>query len=109
MVRVEFAYPYESADGSRYEQGEAVDLDAGRAADLVMSGFARKVEAPTPADVFGTHEPQLATDNLNADEVLRQVGDDVELAKAALDAEKAGKNRKTVIDGLTAITEKQEV
>ena len=108
MTRVEFAYPYHGADGTSYQVDQSADLDDGLAADLVMSGIARKVDAPTPAEVFGTNPPTLATDNLTADEVLKSVGDDVELAAAALKAEKSGKNRKTVIDGLTAITETKE-
>lgn len=42
-------------------------------------------------------------DDLNIREVLDHVGNDPALAAAALDVEKAGKNRSTLIDKLTAI------
>lgn len=49
-MRVQFAYPYESADGKTYKQEQVVDLDEGLAADLIHQGIARKA-APTPAEV----------------------------------------------------------
>lgn len=44
--RVEFAYPYTGADGVEYKPGDSAVVDAGKAADLVVAGLARKVEEP---------------------------------------------------------------
>lgn len=49
--------------------------------------------------------PSTAVDG-TVDEVLATVGDDPIKAAAALDAERAGKNRKGLVEPLTAIVEK---
>ena len=49
-MKVEFAYPYESADGKTYKSDEKADLEPGLAADLIAQGIARRA-TPTPADV----------------------------------------------------------
>jgi hypothetical protein len=48
--------------------------------------------------------PAAEPENSTIDEVLAAVGDDPALAAAALDAEQAGKNRKTLIAALERIT-----
>lgn len=43
--RIEFAYPHE-VGGKEYKADQAVEVDAGVAADLVDQGVARYVSAP---------------------------------------------------------------
>lgn len=105
MTRVEFAYPYSGADGTSYEADQSADLDAGLAADLIHKGIARRA-IPTPREAFST--PTIAPDALTADEVLKAVGGNAERAAATLEAEKSGKNRKTVTDALSAVAETKE-
>lgn len=62
------------------------------AAALVAAGW----EYVTPSEVVPTDDSTIA-------EVLAQVGDDPTKAQAALDAEKAGKNRSTLTSKLAEI------
>lgn len=62
--RVEFAYPYTGADGVEYKPGDSAVVDAGKAADLVVAGLARKVKEPKDeaADETGqVDEPKTET------------------------------------------------
>lgn len=72
-------------------------LDEKRVKQLAKEGMLEKVDATEqPAD-GGSDKPATV------EEILAAVGDDKAKAQAALDEEKAGKNRKTLVDKLAAV------
>lgn len=77
--------------------GEAVQPDDLKR--LVRKGFLKEAEAPAQKGADSAKEPTVP-------EILEGVGDDKEKAAAALEQEKAGKNRKTLVEPLEAILAK---
>lgn len=73
--------------------GSTARVPAGAARALVREGGWQYTD---PSSVISTEDSNIA-------EVLTQVGDDPVKARAALDAEKAGKNRSTLTSKLAEI------
>jgi len=95
--------PDERGSQQYFYYGAAIPqgLDADRVKQLFEEGMLGEPEAqPEPADDSG----KPAT----VDEILAEVGDDKEKAAAALEAEKAGKNRSSLVSKLEAIASKEE-
>lgn len=62
------------------------------------TGVAETTVTPTEPEV-----PSLGVDELSVADTLELVGDDKELAKAALSEERKGKKRSTLISGLEGV------
>lgn len=82
------ASPYTGADGKEHEVNADLELPRAEANRLLFAGLAREPKAPVSDRI---------------EDILEAVGADVEKAKAALEAEKAGKNRTTLVSKLEAI------
>lgn len=102
---VVLAAPYTDADGKAYEADTEVKLDRDEAAHLLRIGAARTVEldAVQRAEIAEATAVAVDADSDRVNDILSAVGDDVDLARAALEAEKSGKARTTLVSKLEAI------
>lgn len=93
--KVTLAAAYTDADGKDYEADAEVDLPRHEAHRLLDAGLARLPEQGQPKE-------DEKSDRIV--DVLAEVGDDKDKAAAALEAERAGKNRPSLIEKLEQIT-----
>lgn len=84
-----------------YDRGQYVPAGVAseQLANLVSFGAIAGVSAATEPAAEERSLPKAPT----VEEILEQVGSDKELAEVALEEEKAGKNRKTLIEKLDAV------
>jgi hypothetical protein len=86
----------ESSDGYFYENAVIPDgFNDERLDELAKDKMVEKVKAEK-AEASSSGEPSVK-------EILAEVGEDKEKAATALEQEKAGKNRKTLVEPLEAI------
>lgn len=92
--KVTLARAYTDAEGAAHKADATVELPRHEANRLLADGLAREPKPPTSD---------------RAEDVLATVGDDKVAAAAALEAEQAkgGKARKTLVEKLQAIIEKE--
>jgi hypothetical protein len=86
-------------------QGDVVKLSAEDIARGEARGSFEEGAAPAAAD---PDDLDAFVADATADQVVERAGDDPDLAARLLEAEKAGKNRKTAVEPLEALVEGAE-
>lgn len=97
--KVTLAAAYTDADGKEHKADSSVSLPRHEAHRLLDAGLARLPEQ-------GQAKESEKSDRVA--DVLASVGDDKDKAAAALETERAGKNRPSLIEKLEQITNEKE-
>lgn len=97
LKTVVLAAVYTDADGVEHKADKTLELDRDVADDLLHRGLARTVKLDEQL------RAERAPAGGSAEAILAAVGDDKDKAKVALEAELAGKKRKSLVSALEAI------
>lgn len=102
---VVLAAPYTDSDGNEHKADAEVELERAEANHLLHIGAARTVDqdAEQQAEIAAGAAASVDAPSDRIEDILHTVGDNVDRARAALEAEKSGKARITLVSKLEAI------